>query len=342
MAVLYKPWGNIDWLTNKIAHISKWDFLGNISTEERSLGAWIWLKNNKKITNYKMWKIIDPDNSSSPYKKLTKTEYNKREKEYKENGGQELSEYRLLDSDIYASNDFRSFIEQTSGNVIIDISTMPKRWFFPIIKEGIANPGIKNLLVTYTMAKSYSEKQGEDPMAWKYFPSFGERTEREDLKKILIVSAGFQPLSLSQVIVDYGRPKVYILFPFPAAIGGYKRAWDFIRTVESDCGRIDNEDIIYVSGIDLPVIYDKISEIIKMEKDKEPVFLPYGPKPVSLAFALLASQRYFPVGYTQPMYYDPSYSKGFEKTKDGVPKTISYLLKESGKTLYKPPVISYK
>jgi len=350
----YKPWGNIDWITNKLAHIEQWGFLGNISTEERSLCAWRWLKGNRKLINYEMWKINDITTPPSPFKEITNEQYVIREKEYFRNGGQKPLEFSLLESDEKASEYFRMFIEKTKGDIIIDISTMPKRWFFPIIKECIENEEVKNLLVTYTVAKFYSKNQGEDPMAWKYFPSFGELPEREIIEKIFIISAGYQPLSLPEWISQQESPKIYILFPFPASISGYTRAWDFVRTVEIDCYpdefdyqpiKRDNFKIKFVSGYDLPVIYDTISEIIELENGKEsrkePILIPYGPKPVSLAFAILSSQLHFPVGYTQPMYYNPYYSKGFEETENEVPKTISYLLKESGKILYKPPVITY-
>ena len=347
MTISYKPWGNIDWLTNRLANIKQWSFLGNISTEERSLCAWMWLKNNKKIKNYEMWKIKDISTHPSPFKDITNKQYAIREDEYCKNGGEKVLEFSLLESDEKATEYFNKFIGITDSNVIIDISTMPKRWFFPIIKDCIENKDIKNLLVTYTIARFYSKMQGEDPKAWKYFPSFGELPEREHIEKIFIVSAGYQPLSLPEWISQQKSPKIYILFPFPASISGYTRAWDFVRTVEIDCYPIekDNYNIKFVSGYDLPVIYDTISKIIELENKKEnrkePILIPYGPKPVSLAFAILSSQLHFPVGYTQPRYYNPYYSRGFEETADKVPKTMSYLLKENGNILYKPPAIAY-
>jgi hypothetical protein len=342
MIVSYKPWGNIDWITNKL-NVGYWDFLGTVSTEERSLCAWMWLKDNRKLRNYEMWKINDISDHPSPYVGFTDQEYSKRESEYFRNGGQNPLEFALFTSDENASKSLVKFLEETDGDLIIDISTMPKRWFFPLIKECIENPKVKNLLVTYTTAKSYSKKQGEDPMPWRYFPSFSELPERAEIEKYFIISAGYQPLSLSERIISPADPKIYILFPFPASISGYTRVWDFIRTVESDCEpkRGDSINIKYVSGFDLPVIYDTLSKIIKFEDGKEPILIPYGPKPVSLAFAMLSSQRQFPAGYTQPRYYNPYYSSGFEETVNKVPKTISYLLKGSGRMLYLPPSITY-
>jgi hypothetical protein len=347
MIFSYKPWGNIDWITKKLAHIEQWGFLGNISTEERSLCAWRWLKDNSKLINYEMWKINDISAPPSPFKEITDEQYVIREKEYFKNDGQKPLEFSLLESDEKASEYLRMFMEKTNGYIIIDISTIPKRWFFPIIKECIENQKVKNLLVTYTIAKFYSKKQGEDPLPWKYFPSFGELPGREEIEKIFIISAGYQPLSLPEWISQHENPKIYILFPFPASISGYTRAWDFVRSVETDCGPIERDyfNIKFVSGYDLPIIYDTITEIIELENGKEskkePILIPYGPKPVSLAFAILSSQLHFPVGYTQPMYYNPYYSSGFEETVDKVPKTMTYLLKESGEILYKPPAIEY-
>jgi hypothetical protein len=343
MTISYKPWGNIDWITKKLAHIGQWNFLGTVSTEERSLCAWMWLKNNGRLKNYEMWKINDVSDPPSPYKDLTDKEYFNRESEYLKNGGQEPIVFSLLESDEKASKSFEKFIKKTDGNVIIDISTMPKRWFFPLIKDCIEKKEIKNLLVTYTIAKFYAKKQGVESMTWKYFPSFSELPERENIEKIFIISAGYQPLSLPEWISSLEDPKIYILFPFPASTSGYTRVWDFIRTVESDCDpkKSDNINIKYVSGFDLPIIYNIISDIIKLEDGKAPTLIPYGPKPVSLAFAILSSQLQFPVGYTQPRHYNPFYSSGFEETENKVPKTISYLLKDNGRMLYLPPSITY-
>jgi hypothetical protein len=303
----------------------------------------MWLKNNGRLKNYEMWKINDVSDHPSPYIEFTDQEYSKRESEYFKNGGQNPLEFALFESDEKASESLGKFLEETSGDVIIDISTMPKRWFFPIIKDCIENQAVKNLLVTYTIAKFYSKIQGEDPMAWKYFPSFGQLPERDEIDKIFIISAGYQPLSLLQWISNHESQNIYILFPFPASISGYTRVWDFVRTVESDCSpeKNNNFKINYVSGFDLPIIYDTISKIIELEKGKEPILIPYGPKPVSLAFSILSSLQQFPVGYTQPMYYNPYYSRGFEETVNKVPKTISYLIKGNGRMLYSPPSVTY-
>jgi len=334
MSIAYKPWGNIDWIIHKLEKIKQWDFLGCISAEERSLGAWEWLMDNGKIKSHKMWLINDPP---SPYSILNDEECGKRIKQYKKKGGQEYCSLELFESDTFASKYFNSFVEESNSNIIIDITSMPKRWFFPIIKDCVVDDRIKNLLVTYTIPKLYAKKQGENSMSWKYFPSFGELPEKEHLKKIFIISAGYQPLSLPEWVRNYKNKKIYILFPFPASVSGYTRAWDFIRTIESDSVIIENEKIRYVSGYDLPEIYCIICKIISDEENKELVFCPYGPKPVSLAIAMLASQLRLPVGYTQPTSYNPYYSKGVEMVGNNVPKTISYLLKINGSNLYTPP-----
>jgi len=327
MVIRYSPWGEIEWVMSRLPRIEKWGFLGCISTEERSLSAWNWLQNNKKVDYYEMWKIEDPKTKYSPYKDLGEEKYEERKKIYTDMGGEAPSVFTLLNSDNHLSEHFHPFLEKTDGNVIIDISTMPKRWFFPMIKECLEEDSVKSLLITYTKANHYSKIQGEDPMAWMHLPSFGEIGRKRE--KMLIISAGYQPLSLPEWIGNSENQQIYVLFPFPASIAGYSRTWDFIRAIESDSGQLNENNIKYVPGFNLPSIYDAICNIIENEK-KEPTFMPYGPKPVSLAFAILATQLHFPVGYTQPMYYNPLYSSGADKT-------MSYLLKESGKELYKLP-----
>ena len=341
MSIDYKPWGNIDWILNRLPNLCEWDYIGCISTEERSLSAWQWLKQQKKLHNSKMWKINAPKNVTSPYTEIAAKEYKKQIEKFVASGGHEYVEFDLFESDATASQQLDALLDITNGNMIIDITSMPKRWFFPLIRDCLSDNRVSNLLVLYSMAKFYSKIQGEDSMSWRYLPSFGELSEREKVEKYFVISAGYQPLSLPDWISNYENPKVHVLFPFPASVNGYTRVWDFIRTIESDGTQISKDCIKYVSGFDLPEIYKCISEIIKLDNKREPIFMPYGPKPTSLAFAIIASQMCFPIGYTQPMYYNPYYSRGIEMYNEETPKTTSYLLKAEGNQLYVPPPINF-
>lgn len=337
MISCFKPWGNIDWILGKMSHIQNWGYLGCISPEDRSTITLEWLAAHNMLDVCEMWKIDDEPRFLSPYKKINQEKYEQQKKKCSSFEGVvpiNLIEFKLFDSDRVASDNFRAFVERTDGNIIFDISSMPKRWFFPIVRECLQNEGTRNLIITYAVAKTYSSIQGEDPIGWRHIPSFGETSECDDKEKYYIVSAGFQPLSLPDWIEGFPDAELYIIFPFPSDVNGYHRVWDFIRAIETDGGKIDSRYIKYVSGYNLPLIYNSVSELIALEKDKQPVFVPYGPKPVSLAFSLLASQLQIPVGYTQPTYYNPDYSTGVDMYFNGEPRILTYLIKQDGETLY--------
>lgn len=337
MSSCFKPWGNIDWMLGKMPHIPQWGYLGCVSPEDRSTITLEWLAAHDLLGACEMWKIDDEPRFFSPYEKRNREKYDQQIEKCASLGKAaeiNLPEFKLFDSDRVASDRFNSFVKRTDGNIMFDISSMPKRWFFPIVRECLQNKGIRNLVITYTVAKTYSSIQGEDPIGWRHIPSFGETAECTEKEKYYIISAGFQPLSLPDWIEGFPDAELYIIFPFPSDVNGYHRVWDFIRAIETDGGKIDSRYIEYVSGHNLPLIYNSVSKLIAREKDKQPVFVPYGPKPISLAFSLLASQLQIPVGYTQPTYYNPDYSIGVDMCFNGEPRIITYLIKQDGKILY--------
>lgn len=338
MGSCFKPWGNIDWLLKKTSNMERWGYLGCISTEDRSTCALEWLDQHDALNVCEMWKIEDvPRLSDNPHKVKNEEKYKVQIEKYKAIANEDPAIFGLFQSDECASSKFSAFVKKTDGNIIFDVSSMPKRWFFPIIRTCLQSEEVKNLLVTYTIAKTYSSVQGEDPLGWKYIPSFGEAVECGSKEKYYIISAGFQPLSLPKWIEGFPDSKIYILFPFPSDVSGYYRVWDFIRAIETEGGTVTTKNIEYISGYNLPLIYNSLRELIALEHNKQPVFVPYGPKPISLACALLASQLKIPVGYTQPTYYNPDYSTGVDMCPNGEPRILAYLIKKDGNTLYVPP-----
>lgn len=90
--------------------------------------------------------------------------------------------------------------------------------------------------------------------------------------------------------------------------------------------RIDTKQILRLDTYNVPDIYDTIVHLSEYGR-KKILFAPYGPKTMSLAMCLFASQTSSAVYYTQPTIYDPYYSTGKGKC-------YGFLIKKDGCSLY--------
>ena len=69
------------------------------------------------------------------------------------------------------------------------------------------------------------------------------------------------------------------------------------------------DSIIRLDSNNMPDAFDFIHKETN-GGNKNAIFAPYGPKPMSLAMCIYATLAGSPVYYTQPMYYNPKYSTG--------------------------------
>ncbi len=81
-------------------------------------------------------------------------------------------------------------------NVILDVSSLPKRVFFPVVKRLLQSRDVRNLVAVYTIPDKYSEEElVEDSQLWTYLPTFSPPDD-EPKDKLLIVGLGYEPLSI--------------------------------------------------------------------------------------------------------------------------------------------------
>jgi hypothetical protein len=343
----FLPWGTLEWMSSVIKTLGLWDFLGCLSTEDRSLSAWQWLCTSKLIRTNEFWAINDLLPKGSEIEALSKTMLNRNTDAYFAAGGTSLNSFDLFDSDGKAWDQIDQLIDNAKGNIIIDISSFPKRWFFPIIKACIESNNVKNMLVLYTIPNVYDESsQGMSTERWSRFLGFGHLDETPEEEKHYIISAGYQPMSLPEYIGERkpstnkpdgtnAGPYFHILFPFPSSPLGLPRLWDFVRAIEKDVHQ--HTKIHYIPGFNLPSIYSSIMRIMRISAYSCFEFAPYGPKPISLAMAILSTLHAIPIGYTQPKYYNPKYTEGvrYIDAMQKTPLSYAYLIKLNGQTLYK-------
>lgn len=213
--ISYRPWGNLRWLMPKLAYVSEWTFCGCISPEERSLGAFIELRNGKIPLTCFFTIVRDPESILSPEINSRIDELKLSAKHY--DNSIEFEEFDLLYQDhslVY--NYISNIIDRSNKNIILDISCFPKRFFFPFIKLLMSSKEIENLIITSTIPEKYKRgRLAEDYSQWDTLPFFGDLNENKK-KDIVLFGVGHTPMASIEPIQDIcASSRLQLLFPFP-------------------------------------------------------------------------------------------------------------------------------
>lgn len=325
----YRPWGTLESIL-PLSSEKKWGVIGTIGAEERSLTAWQYMKASS-LVNSELFIQVNPVKHSKyvdeNYKLLKQ-----RLDIFKQSGGRisAVEEYDLM-SELYLVFPLLSRATNLHDSVILDISSMPKRFYFLILKSLINSKNIKNLIITYTSPESYtSDALYEDIDVWKNLPGFGgQYTEK---KENLIVSIGFLVESLNNYLsnaTDLG--KISVLIPFPAPLSVLRRTWESVANLEYDkeSSRFNKKRL---DTLDMSTAFDQISNLSN-NPDYRTAFAPFGPKTFSAAMCLYALQTDSAVYYPQPTVYHPEYSIGI-RNNDPSTAINAYWVKHDGLNLY--------
>jgi hypothetical protein len=224
------------------------------------------------------------------------------------------------------------FLTSAGLHVVLDISAMPKRFFFPILKRLLKTNRIETIVVTYTVPQAYGQGDlAEDHQPFTHLPLFGPSSFPLRRPEIVIVSAGFMKLGLGELLEPYKTVAIRTIVPFPPGPPSYFRNLDFVRDVEKALPK-GIPGPIRVEAYDCVDAFEHIAQLC--DQGRKPCILaPYGPKPISLAMALYASLSQDVVLYTQPTAYDPFYSTGIGRVS-GQLNAHAYLVRSNGKNLY--------
>jgi hypothetical protein len=328
----YRPWGLLPWVLDKSPQVD-WCVLGSLSPEERSLSVWQQLNSSGRLANSYLAEIIDPP--APRYDQLRATKIAARRSEFDLLGGvsSAIHQHHLFEKtgDLIAWTE--SFISSAGPNIILDISSLPKRFFFPIIKKLLKTSSVLNLIVSYTAPRAYPKDDlAENFETWRPLPLFGGKLDQPAL---LIINVGYLAMGLPEEL-EQGRPDplVKLMFPFPDSPTSYTRNSFFVRTIEKNL-RPERVELRHIGVNDTSDAFDHL--IAWTNGGRESALLaPYGPKPISLAMCLFASLTDSPVYYTQPRTYNPDYSIGVA-TRDGVPEIYGYCVRLDGRDYYSLP-----
>jgi hypothetical protein len=305
--------------------------LGCLSPEERCLGILEFLHSCGQLQKSQTLEVLPV--TTSRFYNLGTTRLKERRTALAQIGiATSIDSMELFSSDQEIVQTVETFIATAGVHVVLDISAMPKRFFFPILKRLLRPNRLETIVVTYTVPESYGEGDlAEDHQPFTHLPLFGPSSFPQRRAEIVVVSAGFMKLGLGELLEPYKTVSIRTIVPFPPGPPSYFRNLDFVRDIEKALPK-GIPGPIRVEAYDCVDAFDHISQLC--DRGQRPcVLAPYGPKPISLAMALYASLSQDVVLYTQPTAYDPFYSVGIGKTAGQI-NAHAYLLRARGHNLY--------
>lgn len=336
MRFVTRPWGRSGWILDRLP-TKDWALLGSLSSEARGLAIWDLLCQRGQLGSTHLLRLRPPD--GHPRGDEMTALMDEQQGRYLEAGGEAgaVKAHFLLErhGDIAAAAD--EFLRSSGPSIVLDITSMPKRFFFPLLRFIVADGSKRDILVTYTVPETYSGAPlHEDVEAPGYIPAFMPRLSEDDDREqaLLVVAVGFESPGLVQVLEEDQGAGVHYLFPFPAAPPFYKGTWEFLQEGMS----ITDDRRSHIEGVtarDPGSVFDKLLAITNGGR-RECILAPYGPKPVSLAMCLFAigpGAGKSCVRYAQPKYYNPQYSAGVAVDRDGV-ISYAYVVRVAGRNYY--------
>jgi len=327
----YRPWGKLEWVFSNLPD-EKYYFVGCVGTEDRCVTAYEELTKKQKVSGQSFVEVLDVP---SDYSGTASTKRQGNLAKLKSNGISEgdVTQINLLSCEEDIIVWIEEFVQKDS-RLVIDISSLPKRFFFPAIRLLLKQDSIHDLLVTYTIPMSYHHGNiAERPSEWRALPLFGPETHPEPKYEVAAIGVGFLPFGLPDLLKsDFLGAKPHLFFPFPASPSTYFKTWEFVRQIESSLPLSSDDQLVRINGMDPSDAFDHICWLTE-QNTKKALFAPYGPKPMSLGMAIYATLTESPVFYTQPRVYHPDYSIGV-RCKDGRPEVYTYCLKLGGRNLF--------
>ena len=316
-----------------LAPTRRWALLGALGTEQRSLATFAELHPTGCLASTQLLEIHDP---LPRFAQLAAERLADRRSEFLAAGGatSDILPNRGLLDELHKITAIANATVQRGESVILDISSLPKRYYFPVLRELHANPEVKDLLITYTSPGSYPPhgelSEGADD--WLHLPGFAGPGSG---KELLIAGVGFASENLQKHVGSiHDHEAIRILIPFPAPLGSLRRSWDAVYRLEGQRDR-DKFANYRVDAYDMSAAFDRIVSLAT-NSSAHPAFAPFGPKPLSAAMCLYAAQRGATVYYPQPKAYNPDYSIGIGEI-DGQKAIHAYWIKYGGESFYRLP-----
>jgi len=338
----FRPWGRPSWLRDQYREDS-WSFISCHGTEKRSAKSIA--KHAVASDNIVLIRIDDPLQGQEHEVNEREDAYTDNFRYIQENCEATISHHR---KDLKASIDaMRLLCDEAisfSPNIILDITSMPKRWFFPMVRHLVQHPKVRNFQVIYTKGDVHAEVLSENPETLRVLPTFVSEDDR-DTHDFAFVGVGFHTHGMLQLFGADNTASLQLLFPFPPGPPSIHRNWKFVQEVEMKVQKEDNFfeksdpiSYLHLDAVDVSQTFDAM-KIVTEGGLKSSVMAPYGPKPFSLAMCLfaLASERAdkgdIPVYYSQPQKYAVHYTSDV-CLRNGELESWAYAVKKDGSYVY--------
>jgi len=332
---LKRPWGLLHQLFERMSTPGEWDLIGAVSFEERCNGTLETMHGTKKIGKKLFFRITDKL-SIYTEKAAEKTEAHRVVGHAFGLRDAEIHDLNIMFPAGVAVATVNKFLSESKGNVILDISCLPKKLFFLCLKLILASKNVKNLIVTYSIPESYTQEPlalDTDPLST--LPLFGPTDPREPDPQVIIIDVGYLPFDLKALRAQFSsRIPEKILFPFPPGPPSFQRNWRFLLDIFGEAETEVIPEPIRVDARDVSYAFDVIDDITSGGTLRA-CLMPFGPKPHSLAMALhlIRPGNKNQAQYTQPKAYHHDYSIGIKRMA-GIPEVYGYCIKLNNKSLY--------
>ena len=336
----FRAWGLLQNVA-KSADVGQWAFVGCVSMEYRSIVALRRSRELLKVSDMVMFSIADSNESRFFTKSMKLTNANRKVLEDDGVSPDVFSQHQLLEPFGGIQSTIDEFLDScVAENLIFDISSMPKKLFFFVVKRAMQRRcRFVNIIAIYTEPERYSEGPlAENPQQWSTLPGFdGPMQQPDSDKRRVVIAMGFEPLGLPDLVVHgaFSGVRTYLLFPFPTPPDRIRKNWKFAKDLFPT--PTNSLRFRHVDGLNVPDVFDLLNDIGD-GGETQLTLAPYGPKTISLAMALYGGK--FDLGvnatavyYTQPTAYNPSYSSGVRKIS-GVEAIHCYAIQRLGQFLY--------
>lgn len=336
-----RPLGPLAWVCKGLDTSASWSTIGSISPEDRCLAASIEFRQlcpNACTTLIRLEPEHLPTHRQWLSKSVARIEKNSKHAVSASFTVSEPMSF-LAVGDVIAEYAF-DFADNCEKQVLLDVSTMPKRYFFPLLTALCESKRVETLLVTNTSPQTYGKVLSENASEWETLPGFASLSSHDSQDTTVMIGVGYQLLNLRELLERYGNMSVSfkLMLPVPSPHPGFIDNWKFIEGIDYQfpsrpAGDTNREpEIVRFPNQDVSLAFDRLVQHSRQGEAPCLVMAPFGPKPLSVAMCLLGIARQATgfdteIGYTQPSAYSPDYSSG-------IGDVTAFCIKLNGRNLY--------
>ena len=170
----FRVWGLLENVL-RAANLGRWAFLGCVSVEQRSIVGLQLCRPVLNISDLLMFSIADSSRSRFFTESTELTQSNRRTLTDQGISLDVFREHQLLAPFGAIQSSIDEFLNGcVARNLIVDLSSMPKKVFFFVVKRAIQRGSqFENILAVYSEPERYSnDPLAENPQQWSTLPGF--------------------------------------------------------------------------------------------------------------------------------------------------------------------------